>query len=267
VPHGAAYADSLLDSEKSVRTVCELSPREREAAMLVVGGATNKEIARELVVSEGTVKNYVHNVMLKLGARNRAMVAALMVSKAATDDRPVTAEPTGADARARRTAPALAGQRVSRRARLQKYLVFLRQARTALESHLLRLESPCPRGPIFWGKRDGGPERREPSRRRVRLIIVVSIRRLAMSQSTDQKVNEVTARYQAEAKAAEERARQAREARTEPARLRPLAAGAPGTRIQKSSRARTPGGAAAATVGNPNRSSERLVRTVVCESG
>jgi two-component system nitrate/nitrite response regulator NarP len=81
----------------------ELSPRELEVATLIAGGLMNKEIARELGIGEGTVKYYVHSVMIKLGARNRAMVAALMVSKAAaptTDDRPVTAAPTCADARA-----------------------------------------------------------------------------------------------------------------------------------------------------------------------
>jgi DNA-binding NarL/FixJ family response regulator len=47
-----------------------LSPREREVALLVAQGLANKEIARELGLSHGTVKLHVHNIFLKLRARN-----------------------------------------------------------------------------------------------------------------------------------------------------------------------------------------------------
>ena len=39
--------------------------------MLLRDGLTNKEIASELNISEQTVKNHVHNIMRKLGARDR----------------------------------------------------------------------------------------------------------------------------------------------------------------------------------------------------
>lgn len=46
---------------------------EREVAILrlLAGGYSNKEIARTLFLAEGTVKNYVSNILEKLGTRDR----------------------------------------------------------------------------------------------------------------------------------------------------------------------------------------------------
>lgn len=48
-----------------------LTPREYQVALLVSRGLSNKEVARELGVSDGTVKLHVHNIFQKVGARNR----------------------------------------------------------------------------------------------------------------------------------------------------------------------------------------------------
>ena len=48
-----------------------LSPREREVALLVARGLTNKEVAHELGLSDGTVKIHVHSIFQKLGAKSR----------------------------------------------------------------------------------------------------------------------------------------------------------------------------------------------------
>lgn len=45
--------------------------REREVALLVGAGMSNKEIARRLGLSVGTVKLHVHNILDKAGARSR----------------------------------------------------------------------------------------------------------------------------------------------------------------------------------------------------
>lgn len=53
-----------------------LSQREQEILALVARGDSNKEIAARLVITEGTVKNHLHNILGKLHVRNRAEIAA-----------------------------------------------------------------------------------------------------------------------------------------------------------------------------------------------
>jgi predicted ATPase/DNA-binding NarL/FixJ family response regulator/Tfp pilus assembly protein PilF len=52
-----------------------LSPREREVAILVARGLSNRDIAEQLVVSERTAENHVQRVLNRLGLRSRAQVA------------------------------------------------------------------------------------------------------------------------------------------------------------------------------------------------
>jgi DNA-binding NarL/FixJ family response regulator len=48
-----------------------LTPRERQVAVLVMRGLSNKDVARELELSDGTVKTHLHNIFQKLGTKNR----------------------------------------------------------------------------------------------------------------------------------------------------------------------------------------------------
>jgi DNA-binding NarL/FixJ family response regulator len=54
-----------------------LSLREIEALRLVAGGATNKDIAARMCVSENTVKTYVRRALEKLGCHSRSEAAVL----------------------------------------------------------------------------------------------------------------------------------------------------------------------------------------------
>jgi DNA-binding NarL/FixJ family response regulator len=52
-----------------------LTAREREVGALVARGCGNAEIAAELIISEATVKDHVHNILKKSGLKTRAAVA------------------------------------------------------------------------------------------------------------------------------------------------------------------------------------------------
>jgi DNA-binding CsgD family transcriptional regulator len=54
-----------------------LTRREREVAVLVGRGLTDRQISSELSVSERTVHNHVSNILSKLGLRSRAQIAVL----------------------------------------------------------------------------------------------------------------------------------------------------------------------------------------------
>ena len=71
----------------------------------MAGGLSNKEIANQLVITEGTVKNHVHNALEKLHLSNRTQAAAYTVAQGLGLRR---AGPDRGDPRAARVA-ALAG--------------------------------------------------------------------------------------------------------------------------------------------------------------
>lgn len=60
------------------RRQVELTPRQREVLTLVREGRTNKEIARELWISPGTVRKHLENLYEALGVTNRTEAAACL---------------------------------------------------------------------------------------------------------------------------------------------------------------------------------------------
>src|SRR5262249_13190020 len=58
-----------------------LSPREREAAILVPHGLPNREIANRLVIATRTAENHVQHIFVKLAVSSRAQVAAWMAAQ------------------------------------------------------------------------------------------------------------------------------------------------------------------------------------------
>ncbi|GCE46098.1 ATP/maltotriose-dependent transcriptional regulator MalT [Thermosporothrix hazakensis] len=63
------------------REASTLTRREHDVLQLLVKGASNRTIARELVISEGTVKKHVFNICSKLNAQNRAQVIAQILQE------------------------------------------------------------------------------------------------------------------------------------------------------------------------------------------
>ena len=53
-----------------------LSPQELKIVHLIAAGLTNREIGEELFLAEKTVKNYVSNVLAKMGMKRRSEAAA-----------------------------------------------------------------------------------------------------------------------------------------------------------------------------------------------
>jgi DNA-binding NarL/FixJ family response regulator len=58
-----------------------VSGREIEVLKLLVGGASNCEIAERLTLAEGTVKNHVSNILGKLHTENRTQAANLVCER------------------------------------------------------------------------------------------------------------------------------------------------------------------------------------------
>jgi two-component system nitrate/nitrite response regulator NarL len=80
VCHGRKWVDPILlrhlaMAERPSRIASVLTSREAEVAYLVSRGLRNKEIARELHLSEGTVKMYLHHIYEKLRLSSRMELA------------------------------------------------------------------------------------------------------------------------------------------------------------------------------------------------
>jgi DNA-binding NarL/FixJ family response regulator len=72
-PTAAATIPSQISAVQKIDAI--LTPRQRDVFELIVQGMSNKEIARNLQLAEGTVKIHIKALFAKLGVRRRAAVA------------------------------------------------------------------------------------------------------------------------------------------------------------------------------------------------
>jgi DNA-binding NarL/FixJ family response regulator len=71
-----AAAKTLMAALRASRGHAEeLTPREREVIVLIAEGATNRQIAHRLGVSERTARTHVSNILTKLGLSSRTQAA------------------------------------------------------------------------------------------------------------------------------------------------------------------------------------------------
>ena len=94
VRHGHRWVDPdlrrhLSEAEEKLRTVKKLTCREAAVANLVSQGLHNKQIARELHLSEGTVKVHLHHIYEKLQLNGRTALALSVAAHAGEEQRRV----------------------------------------------------------------------------------------------------------------------------------------------------------------------------------
>ena len=90
-----AVGHSLLDPQVTERVLArlrgevvtpgdiinDLTPQERKILALVADGLTNRQIAEQVHLADKTDKNYVSNILMKLGLERRAEVAAFVARR------------------------------------------------------------------------------------------------------------------------------------------------------------------------------------------
>jgi DNA-binding NarL/FixJ family response regulator len=67
-----SYRSSVMPDYSARQRICDLTERELEVLQLLGRGASNAEIAAQLVIGEGTVKTHVNRIFDKLDVRDRA---------------------------------------------------------------------------------------------------------------------------------------------------------------------------------------------------
>ncbi|HMG43663.1 MAG TPA: response regulator transcription factor [Acidimicrobiales bacterium] len=84
VTHGRStfsseFMPALLRQPERAAARAGLTPREHDILTLLADGQTNKDIARALGLSDGTVRVYVSTILAKLGAANRTEATMLAI--------------------------------------------------------------------------------------------------------------------------------------------------------------------------------------------
>jgi len=79
--------DRLRTGSSTDPRLASLSPQERKILDLLAEGKTNRQIATEMYLAEKTVKNYVSNLLTKMGMSRRTEAAVYAVRKAERHNR------------------------------------------------------------------------------------------------------------------------------------------------------------------------------------
>ena len=74
----SGLARIFSDVENNITNATDLTSRELEVLKLISEGRTNQQIAENLVIEIGTVKNHVHNILDKLHVSSRREAAAYL---------------------------------------------------------------------------------------------------------------------------------------------------------------------------------------------
>jgi DNA-binding NarL/FixJ family response regulator len=74
-PIAPKAAAALLQDRAGLHSRLELTGREREVLALVIGGLSNKQIARRLGIAEKTVKGHLTNLFQRIGVTDRTQAA------------------------------------------------------------------------------------------------------------------------------------------------------------------------------------------------
>ncbi|BCM92281.1 transcriptional regulatory protein LiaR [Abditibacteriota bacterium] len=82
VAGGGRFVPPEVASRLTARDNFEsLSPREAELLQIIAEGKSNREIANELFITEGTVKFHINRILTKLGASNRSEAVAIALRR------------------------------------------------------------------------------------------------------------------------------------------------------------------------------------------
>ncbi len=71
----ARVVERLRGGQEEDELLARLSPQERNILQLIADGLTNRQIAEQVHLAEKTVKNYVSNLLSKLGMERRTQAA------------------------------------------------------------------------------------------------------------------------------------------------------------------------------------------------
>lgn len=81
VKAGGQYFPREISDRVNQRIQSDISSREIEVLRLIAQGNANKEIGAKLGISEGTVKNHLTHIFIKLGAADRAQALTIAVKR------------------------------------------------------------------------------------------------------------------------------------------------------------------------------------------